>query len=303
MSDSYDYDDEVLERGAPAVQTSGKAIASLALGIASFFCSVLTGIPAIVLRILGLLDINRSRGRIGGQGLAIGGIVTGSLSFLCIPVIMIGLLLPAVQKVREAANRIKSANNLQVLALGMHSYHDRVQRFPPPVVLGKDGKPLYSWRVLILPYVGHDQLYKQFHLDEAWDSPHNKSLLSQMPDVFVVPGEPVTEPFTTHYQMFVGEEAFGRPKGLKITDITDGTSNTIMIVEAAEAVPWTKPADLLYNPGGRLPKLGVSSRVGFNAAMADGAVRHIRKDAPEQQIRALITPSGGERVDWSVFER
>jgi hypothetical protein len=200
----------------------------------------------------------------------------------------------AVQKVREAAARIQSVNNLKQLALAMHSYHDANGTFPPHAVYSKDGKPLLSWRVLLLPYLEENKLYEEFKLDEPWDSEHNKKLLEKMPKLFACPAAKAGPPDTV-YQAFVGPGAgFEGKKGLKITDYTDGTSNTIMFVEAATAVPWTKPEDLPFDPAKPLPKLGGHSKGGFNASLFDGSVRFISNSVKAETLKAAITRNGGE---------
>jgi hypothetical protein len=202
----------------------------------------------------------------------------------------------AVQKVREAAARIQSVNNLKQLALAMHSYHDANNSFPPHAVYSKDGKPLLSWRVLLLPYIDQNKLYEEFKLDEPWDSEHNKKLLEKMPVLFACPGAK-TGPTDTVYQAFVGPGAgFEGKKGVKIPDITDGTSNTIMFVEAAAAVPWTKPEDLAFDPAKPLPKLGGHFKGGFNAAIFDGSVRFISNAVKAETLKAAITRNGGETL-------
>jgi DNA-directed RNA polymerase subunit RPC12/RpoP len=288
------------DEAPPQTATSGKAIASLVLGIASFLCAFLTGIPAIILGILGLRDVNRSRRRTGGTGLAIAGIVTGSLGTagsLCLIPVMVGVMLPAVQKVREAANRMSGQNNLHQLALGMHNYQQTYGRFPAATVYSKEGKPLYSWRVTLLPFLVNDSLYKQFKLDEPWDSPNNIKLLPQMPKVYLDPSIPSKDNSETVYQVFVGKgTAFESRDGEQLASFTDGTSNTLLIVEAASAVPWTKPEDLLFAPDKPLPKLGGHHSTGFNAAFADATVRFLPADIDEKTLRALITRNGAESV-------
>ena len=274
-------------------QTSGKAIASLVLGLVSFVCSFFTGIPALILGIISLVEINRSHGRIKGQGLAIGGIVTGLLGGLMFLPVLLGLLLPAVQKVREAANRAQSANNLKQIGLAMHNYLSTHGTFPPAAVYSRDGKPLYSWRVLLLPYLQHNDLYKQFRLDEPWDGPNNKRLLSQMPTVYRDPAGVPGDNSSTAYQVIVGKDAaFEGTQGMRLTDFTNGTSNTILAAEAAVAVPWTKPDDLSYAPDGPLPRFSDHLSGGFNALFADGSVRTIAKDTKEHVLRSFLTRKG-----------
>src|SRR5712691_6018975 len=131
----------------------------------------------------------------------------------------------------------------------MHNYSDTYRRLPPAAVCGPDGKPLLSWRVLILPFLAQENLYQGFHLDEPWDSSHNIQLLSRMPSAYgPYKGDPPKDG-GTYFQAFVGPgAAFEGTKGLTYADFKDGTSNTIMVVEAWDAVPWTKPEDLTYDP-------------------------------------------------------
>jgi hypothetical protein len=212
-------------------------------------------------------------------------------------------LIDGIQKVREASARMQSANNLKQLALAMHNYHDTYNHFPAAAITDKNGKPLLSWRVEILPYIEQDKLYKQFHLDEPWDSDNNKKLLEQMPKVFAAPAQSETslKNHETPYQGFIGKGAFFEGiKGIKAADITDGMSNTIMFVEAAKTVPWSKPDDVPFDEGKLLPKVGGLSPRIFQAAMCDGSVRGIPMAIKEETLRAAITRNGGEVLgpDW-----
>ncbi len=214
--------------------------------------------------------------------------------------ILIALLLPAVQKVREAASRTQDANNLKQMALAFHGYHDAYRQFPSPAICDKAGKPLLSWRVAILPYIEQDNLYRQFKLDEPWDSEHNKKLLPQMPKLYQMVGDSPSDS-QSFYRVFVGQDK--NPSALfrsyadkvRMQHITDGTSNTVMIVQSADSVPWTKPEELTYNPNGPLPKLNQTRR-GCNVALCDGSVRFLANDIAEQTLRALITRDGGEVI-------
>ena len=145
-------------------------------------------------------------------------------------------------------------------------------------------------------------LYDQFNLNESWDSPHNKPLLSKMPSAYAIPG--IGDPMTTYYQVFVGDNTLFEtriakvqgdansvlaPRAVTITDVVDGTSNTLLVVEAAKAVPWTKPEDLPYSPDARVPALGGPFREVIHAAVADGSVRCLDKNAPNHMLRRGIT--------------
>jgi hypothetical protein len=197
---------------------------------------------------------------------------------------------------KESQWRTQSEGHLMQIGWAMSIYHNKHGRFPPAVVYGKDGKPLYSWRVALLPYLGQEPLYRQFKLDEPWDSEHNKKLLDQMPEVYTAPWlDRKAKQHKTYYQVFVGPRAaFEGRTGLRIADFTDGTVNTLLAAEAAEAVPWTAPGDLIYEPGKPLPKLGGHFKRGFHAVFASGSVRFFPADEPETALRAYITRNGRE---------
>src|SRR6266446_747459 len=185
---------------------------------------------------------------------------------------------------------MRSMNNLRELALALHQYHDTYGGLPPAALRGKDGRPLLSWRVLILPFLEQGALYQQFHLDEPWDSPHNKALLEKMPRQY----DPVglgdsTLRDSTFYQVFIGKGTAFETDGLVMPkDFPDGTANTILIIEAGEAVPWTKPAELLYQADRPMPDLGGLFKgparfsnwnqvAGLHVAFADGSVWFLEK--------------------------
>src|SRR5207249_1839062 len=147
-------------------------------------------------------------------------------------------------------------NNLKELALAMHNYHDTYRKLPAAAICGEQGRPLLSWRVALLPFIEHEQLYRQFKLDEPWDSPHNLRLLPQMPKVYA-PVRGKTPPNCTRIQVFTGPNTpFTETSSLSLTGFRDGTSNTFLIAEADDAVQWTKPADLVVSPNAPLPRLG-----------------------------------------------
>ncbi|HWG44209.1 MAG TPA: DUF1559 domain-containing protein [Gemmataceae bacterium] len=199
--------------------------------------------------------------------------------------------------IREVSARVQSGENVQLMALAMHGYQDEKKVLPPAALWSKDGRPLLSWRVLILPYIEQEDLFKEFHLTESWDSPHNLRLLPRMPKIYLpLLGSETAKPYTTRYQVFVGKgAAFEGRQGLHLpVDFPDGTANTMLIVEATDAVPWTKPDDLPYFQGQLLPALGSRSLDFFLTAMADGSVRQINRDVDESRLRGLITRNGRE---------
>jgi hypothetical protein len=201
--------------------------------------------------------------------------------------------------VMNARGRSVSANNLKDIGLAMHNYHDAMGKFPAAATYDGSGKPLLSWRVALLPYLEHNALFQQFKLDEAWDGPHNKPLLAQMPKKFA-PVQGQVEPNSTYYQVFAGPgSVFEGRNGCRISDVQDGLSNTFLVVEAGEAVPWTKPEDIPFDPQKPLPKLGAMFGGDFNALLGDGSVKLIRKSIDEATLKALITRNGNEVIDPS----
>jgi hypothetical protein len=218
--------------------------------------------------------------------------------------VMAALLLPAVQAGREAARRMQSQNNMKMIGLALHSYHAAHASFPPAYTTGKDGKPLLSWRVHILPYLDQDALYKQFHLDEPWDSEHNKALVTQMPPFYGRPGSAVASEGKTNYLTVRGEKTiFPGDKGVTLAEIGDGSANTVMTVEVpdAGAVVWTKPDDFQYREENPLNGLTGLWAGGFHAGFADGSVRFLSSSIEPKSLVALFTRNGGEPIDPTAF--
>jgi beta-lactamase regulating signal transducer with metallopeptidase domain len=210
----------------------------------------------------------------------------------------VSVLMPAIVAAREAARQSQAANNLKQIMLAFHNYYDVNGHFPPPVVIGPDGKTPHSWRVEILPYIEQQALFTAYKMDEPWDSDNNKKVLAQMPVVLCDPQADHTK-FETSYFALVGPTtALGSKdgKGTKFQEITDGTSNTIAIVEAKRAVPWTKPEDIDYDPAKPLPRFGGWHTGGFWAAFCDGHVSFLNETNVAQQLPALISKAGGEPI-------
>ncbi len=195
-----------------------------------------------------------------------------------------------------AANA-RTQNNMKQIALAMHSYHDAYGAMPAAAILGKKGKPLLSWRVQILPFVEQSNLYQMIKLDEPWDSVHNKKVFDDhpMPSVFEVAGTTKPGEKNTHMQVFRGNGAmFDLVKGIKLTEITDGTSNTIMVATAKTAVPWMKPDDMEFDPKSDPRDLLLYVGGVTNVSFGDGSVRILKKSVNVENMRGLITKSGGE---------
>jgi prepilin-type processing-associated H-X9-DG protein len=204
------------------------------------------------------------------------------------------LLLPAVQAAREAARRMQSSNNLKQIALALHNYHDVNGTFPPAVVTDADDKPLYSGRVLLLPYMEQAALYDQFDKSKAWDSPENSALSKTIIPVFRDPSSLNPPPGQTDYLFVTGKgTVFEAGTTTKFMDVTDGTSNTMIVVEVKNSgINWAEPRDLDISQPMSLP--AGNHPGGNNVAFADGSVRFISKAAAASDIRAAATKAGDE---------
>ena len=194
-----------------------------------------------------------------------------------------------------------NASNLRQICIAMHNFHNDWNRLPNQAILSKDDKPLLSWRVALLPYLGEDHLYKEFKLNEPWDSEHNKKLIEKMPKIYVHPFAKNVPANHTLYQVFYSKQGSKPAAAImetgKITlgmlSVQDGTSNTFILTDAAaEAVPWTKPADLLYDGTvANLPKM-VSPR-------GDGWAHVGFGDAHVQRFK----PGGKPKILWQLIGR
>ncbi len=218
--------------------------------------------------------------------------------------VMTALLLPAVQSAREAARRSQCVNNIKQIGLAMHNFHSANNSFPAAAIADKDGKPLLSWRVAILPYIEQGELYNKFHLDEPWDSAHNKPLIAEMPKTYACPTRKNPEAGMTTYCGFTGDNAFFEGAiAPALQTITDGTSNTLMVVESANPVIWSKPDDLPFDPESKQPNFGAGSPHpgGFNALFGDGSVRFLKRTIDAAVLKALISPHGGEVISADSY--
>ena len=170
-----------------------------------------------------------------------------SLLLLLGIIVAIVVSLPAVRSTREAGRRATCMNNLKQISLAVLRYEAVHRRFPPAYIPDKDGKPMHSWRVLILPYLERPDLYQQYNFDEPWDGPNNRKLLAKRPRIFACPSDDKVGATTTSYVAVVGKNALWRaekPRSVDELAVHYGTSNTVMLVEVANSgINWTEPRD------------------------------------------------------------
>ena len=211
--------------------------------------------------------------------------------------LMVQLLLPAVHAARQAAMRTMSANNMRQIALAMHNYHDTYGHFPAAQNYAAGSKHPHSWRVALLPFLEQQAIYDQYHLDEPWDSEANLKFAKTVVPVYRSPFDKGSSTNASYFALTGPDTVFFDPNGAKFRTIIDGTSHTIMFVEAKRDIPWTKPEDIPYDAEKPLPELGGWMPGIFQAAMCDGSVRVISQQVDEKTLRAMITRDGREVID------
>jgi type II secretory pathway pseudopilin PulG len=219
--------------------------------------------------------------------------------------LLTALLLPAVQQASSGGPRERCKNNLKQIGLALHRYHEKHGTFPPAYIADANGRPMHSWRVLILPFLGYQELYDEYRLDEPWDGPHNSQLSDRILAEFNCPGsrEAKLSPTTmTSYVAVVGPEtAWPGDQPVSIGDISDGTANTLLVVEVLNSgIHWMEPRDLhtlqMASTVNAKAGQGISSvhLGGAHVQECDGAVRFIMESTPASQLRALLTRGGSD---------
>jgi Protein of unknown function (DUF1559) len=204
---------------------------------------------------------------------------------------------------------IKAGGNLRESVIAMHNYHSDHSQLPPPAITAPDGTPLLSWRVIILSYLGQEELYKEFHLNEAWDSEHNRKLIPRMPDIYKSVGKVNCPEYHTFIQAFVGPGILLDPKRRRaLGPITPqiGWNNIPLLAEGGQPVFWTKPEDISFSIekgigpiGGQFP-VDQSSYPCIHLAMADASVRTLRPSFNLEILCQAIQwkSTKGVEIDW-----
>ena len=216
---------------------------------------------------------------------------------------LVALLLPAVQSAREAARRMQCSNNLKQIALAMHNYHDTYHAFPPAYTVDADGNKLHSWRTLILPFLEQSALYDRIDLNSAWDSPQNRQLSQMLIPTYCCPSSTGANQGHTDYMAIVGPGGvFEGANPIRMADILDGTSNTILVVEVAgSSANWMEPSDLdlatmqmVINGGDGT--LGSRHPGGAQVALADGSIRFLSASIDTGLLKLLVLRNDGNPI-------
>lgn len=212
-----------------------------------------------------------------------------------------------VREARRAAIRMASHSPLNQLLLALHNYHDLHGQFPPAYLADENGKPMHSWRVLVLPFVEAHELYDAYDFSEPWDGPNNSQLAYRMPRTFGSASEPPSNAYTNVVLITGPGTAFPGAESTRLSDFTDGTSNTILVTETSDStIPWMAPRDIEVVDGiVPLGPTGDPDRPGISAVawrhplvvFAD-SIRAYRLsyEIPPESLRALTTIAGGEPI-------
>jgi prepilin-type processing-associated H-X9-DG protein len=281
--------------------------AVVAVSIATFgLGGMVTGIAIVVFWAWVFLRGTRSRSLMEALG------ATSVLFCLC------GLMLPVVDDTRGAARRMQCSNHLKMISLALHNYHAVYSSFPPAYIADADGRPMHSWRVLILPFIEEQRLYDQYRFDEPWDGPNNRALATRMPGVYGCPshtyGPRGAQNMTSYAAVLGAETAWPMDQGRKLSELTDGSSNTLLLIEShGGPTHWMQPQDLMLEEAVAAldsPKRedyghiqdGFFYNAGFgrNIAMADGSVAFAASLPQDAAMKLLGVANGASSPsDWS----
>jgi hypothetical protein len=310
-------------------RVSGRAIASLVLGLSSLLLGCLMGIPAAILGFSALNDIRRSNGRVVGRGMALSGLILGCV-MTCVTFLVIGI--PAVLAFFETKQRFQAANHLKQIGLAIHNYHDTYKAIPwsgveYPSDPAAPPRMQLSWRVRLLPFLGFQRLYDRFNFDEPWDSVNNRTLIQEMPEIYQSPTRKVKDNKTIYLAVVFPREvvvpadlpqhnnwftAFDtvdsegrrpqhdRTRSVRssFADIGDGLGDTIFVVEANsdQAVIWTKPDDWELHLDSPKRGLGSLRPGGFMVLMGDGSITFLPNGLDDETVRNLCLSADGNQI-------
>ncbi|MFO1008221.1 MAG: DUF1559 domain-containing protein [Planctomycetaceae bacterium] len=201
---------------------------------------------------------------------------------------------------------------LNQLHLALNNYYEEYGTFPPAYVVDENGRPMHSWRALILPYADAMREYKEYDFSEPWDGPNNSKLANRMPNMFRSCTESESKSFTNFVVLSGPGTAFPDSQSTKLDDFKDGAENTILLTEIKDSkIPWLAPIDL---PADEAVKAwGDPNQVGISCVpwrrplvvfANRGTAFVLGKDLRPEALRALTTVAGGEAdTQESLFDR
>jgi type II secretory pathway pseudopilin PulG len=240
--------------------------------------------------------------------LKIGALLAG---VLILSSLAIYLLWPTFQGLKSRRDRVASLNNLQLIARALNEYALTYGSYPPPVVYDAAGKPMHSWRVLILEQLGEPALYAQYDFGAAWDAPQNVKLFARCPRVYISPtvGNPTGLSEANYVLMTGSGTIFPKSGPLRPADIGDGPQNTLLVVETDNQTnEWTKPWDIDVSKlntkiGSSGPNsIGGNHDGGATGVFADGQPVWLPEDLSPVLLQSIISPNGGEPIDRDDYQ-
>lgn len=238
----------------------------------------------------------------GGMGVAVVAIVGGIFALIACGGIMLALLLPALQVARSAARKAQSTNNLKQIGLALLTYESKYGTFPPAYIADENGKPMHSWRVLILPFMEQQALYDQYDFNEPWDGPNNRRLHDVMMPAFVDPNSPDDSSMYTSYVVITGEKTmFPGAEAVSMRDVPDGLSSTILVTTIGESdIIWCEPRDIEFDSMSFAindPEFESISSDGpgpVPVLFGDGRVTQVDENIQEDVVKSMILRDDGK---------
>jgi hypothetical protein len=231
--------------------------------------------------------------------------VWGATLFILLMLMLVAFLIPAPNPPRGHIMRPPCMSNMKQISLAIMNYEAKRGHFPPAYIADENGKPMHSWRVLILPFLGQEELYKLYDFSEPWNGPHNSQLTKKCPDVFQCPAAHNRNPSAINYVAVVGEAtAWPGKKEVRLEDIKDGWPETIMLVEVADSdINWLEPRDITFDEA--IPGVKVEREHGIGGnhpgcvvtAFTDGHVATLKDTISPEDLKAMLTIAGGEKIE------
>ncbi len=225
--------------------------------------------------------------------------------------LLFALVFPAISAARQSAQKTQSASNMKLIAAAMLSYEADHGCFPPAYIADENGKPMHSWRVLLLPYLGYDHVRDQYDFNQPWDSPQNMGVRYMMPAEYACPADPDAKlQYETSYVVIVGEKTmFPGEDCTTQDDIADGTAYTIILAQTPSCgICWLEPKDLnadrmRFEINGREGvEIGSVHPDGAHVMTADGESHFLAEDTPPDYVQAMTTVAGNEPIPWYALE-